>query len=224
MSGANLPGHAQPILYNYFRSSTSYRVRVALEMKGIAYHYRAIHLRKGEQRSTSYLTLNRQGLVPTLELANGTRLMQSLAIIEYLDEVHPEPSLLPGDALGRARVRAIAQMIALDIHPINNLRVLAEIRARFSADEDAVAAWFRRWVEATFGPLEILLASDRATGRFCHGDGPTLADICLVAQVANNARFQVDMSPYPTIARIAAAAMEIDAFKRAAPAAQPDAE
>jgi len=224
MSAGSMSQPGWPSLYNYFRSSTSYRVRVALKMKGVAYHYRAIHLRKGEQLSTSYLALNGQGLVPTLELANGTRLTQSLAIIEYLDEAYPEPPLLPVDTLGRARVRAIAQMIALDIHPINNLRVLAEIRTRFGADEDAVAAWFRHWVEATFGPLETLLASDRATGRFCHGDKPTLADICLVAQVANHARFQVDMAPYPTIGRIAAAATDLDAFKRAAPASQPDAE
>jgi maleylpyruvate isomerase len=212
------------VLHNYFRSSTSYRVRIALALKGIAYRYIAYHLRKGEQRGAAYLGLNPQGLVPTLELPDGTRLTQSLAILAWLDETHPKPPLLPADALGRARVRALAEMVALDIHPINNLRVLAELRSRYGADDAAVAAWFNHWVHETFRPLEQMLASSPATGRFCHGDTPSLADICLVPQVANGGRFGVDLSPYPTIRRINEACMALDAFKAAAPSAQPDAE
>jgi maleylpyruvate isomerase len=212
------------VLHNYFRSSTSYRVRIALALKGVGYRYAAYHLRKDEQRGAAYLGLNPQGLVPTLELADGTQLTQSLAIIAWLDETHPEPPLLPADALGRARVRALAEMVALDIHPINNLRVLAELRSRYGADDAAVAAWFNHWVHETFRPMEQMLASSPATGTFCHGDRPGLADICLVPQVANGGRFGVDLSPYPTIRRINEACMALDAFKAAAPAAQPDAE
>jgi maleylpyruvate isomerase len=212
------------VLHNYFRSSTSFRVRIALNLKGLPYTYAAYHLRKGEQRGEAYLKLNPQGLVPTLELADGTRLTQSLAIIAWLDETHPAPPLLPADALGRARVRALAEMVALDIHPINNLRILADLRSRFGADEAAVSAWFNHWVHETFRPLEEMLATSAATGRFCHGDAPTLADLCLVPQVANGGRFGVDMTPYPTIRRINEACMTLDAFKAAAPGAQPDAE
>lgn len=212
------------VLHNYFRSSTSYRVRIALKMKGLDYHYVAHHLRHGGQRSDAYLAVNPQGLVPALVLEDGTMLSQSLAICEYIDEIHPEPPLLPADPLGRARVRMIAQMIACDIHPINNLRILNALRSRFGADDAVVADWFRHWVDATFEPLERILVSDAHTGRFCHGDEPTLADLCLVAQVANNGRFGVDMARYPTIARINAACMEIPAFTEAAPARQPDAE
>jgi maleylpyruvate isomerase len=212
------------VLHNYFRSSTSFRVRIALALKGLEYRYEAYHLRKGEQRGETYLGLNPQGLVPTLELADGTLLTQSLAIIAYLDETHPEPPLLPKDALGRARVRALAEMVALDIHPINNLRVLADLRTRFGADDAAVSAWFNHWVHETFRPLETMLASHPATGTFCHGESPTLADICLVPQVANGGRFGIDLAPYPTIRRIHEACMALDAFRMAAPSAQPDAE
>jgi maleylpyruvate isomerase len=212
------------ILHNYFRSSTSFRVRIALNLKGLAYRYAAYHLRKGEQRGDTYLKLNPQGLVPTLELPDGTLLTQSLAIISWLDETHPEPPLLPGDALGRARVRALAEMVALDIHPINNLRILADLRSRFGADDGAVTAWFNHWVHETFRPMESMLAQSPTTGRFCHGDQPTLADLCLVPQVANGGRFGVDMTAYPTICRIHEACMALDAFKAAAPPAQPDAE
>jgi maleylpyruvate isomerase len=212
------------VLHNYFRSSTSYRVRIALNLKGLDYRYEAYHLRKGEQRGPAYLKLNPQGLVPTLELPGGVLLTQSLAIVAWIDETHPEPPLLPADALGRARVRALAETIALDIHPVNNLRVLADLRSRFGATDADVAAWFNHWVHATFGPLEAMLAGSRATGRFCHGDRPTLADVCLVPQVANGGRFGVDMASYPTIRRIHEACMALDAFSRAAPAVQPDAE
>jgi maleylpyruvate isomerase len=212
------------VLHNYFRSSTSYRVRIALELKGIDYTYVPHHLRHGEHREAPYLAVNPQGLVPALILDDGTMLSQSLAIIEYLDETHPEQPLLPKDPLGRARVRMLAQMVACDIHPVNNLRILTSLRTLFAAGDDDVANWFRHWVNETFEPMEKLLATANETGRFCHGDTPGLADICLVAQVTNNARFGVDMSPYPTISRINAACMEIPAFQKAAPANQPDAE
>jgi maleylpyruvate isomerase len=212
------------VLHNYFRSSTSYRVRIALEMKGISYKYVPHHLRHGEHREAPYLSVNPQGLVPALILNDGTMLSQSLAIIEYLDETHPEPPLLPKAPLDRAHVRMLAQMIACDIHPVNNLRILTSLRTLFGASDEDVNNWFRHWVNETFEPMEKLLATARETGKFCHGDTPGLADICLVAQVANNARFGVDMTPYPTIARINANCMALPAFQKAAPANQPDAE
>lgn len=213
-----------PILHSYFRSSTSYRLRIALNLKGVETDYRAHHLRFGEQRSEAYLKINPQGVVPSLELPGGQVLTQSLAIIEYLDETIPEPPLLPKGPLSRARVRAMAQMIACDIHPINNLKVLNELRSRFGADDAAVAAWFRHWVAETFGPLEAMLAARTTPGVYCAGEMPGLADICLVAQVANGARFGVDMAPYPAIQAIYDACMAIPAFEKAAPANQPDAE
>ena len=211
------------LLHGYFRSSTAFRVRIALNLKGLAYDQTFRHLRKGEQRAPDYLKLNPQGLVPTLEI-DGQTLTQSLAIIEYLEETRPTPALLPKDAAERARVRSISLALAAEIHPINNLRVLEDLRSRFGADDAAVALWFRHWVEVTFAPLEARLASEAHTGKFCHGDTPGLADICLVPQVINNTRFDVDMTPYPTIARIHKACLELDAFKSALPANQPDAE
>jgi maleylpyruvate isomerase len=214
---------AEALLHGYFRSSTSFRVRIALNLKGIAYDQSFRHLRKGEQRAPDYLKLNPQGLVPTLDI-DGLHLTQSLAIIEYLDETHPAPALLPATPAARARVRSLAQMLALEIHPINNLRVLQDLKTRFGADDEAQAAWFRHWVMETFAALETRLAGDAATGRFCHGNAPGLADICLVPQVVNNMRFNVDMAPYPTISRIHKACLEIPAFADAMPAKQPDAE
>ena len=211
------------LLQGYFRSSTSFRVRIALNMKGIAYDQTFRHLRKGEQRAPDYLKLNPQGLVPTLDI-DGQHMTQSLAIVEYLDETRPTPALLPKDPVGRVRVRSLAQMLALEIHPINNLRVLSDLKTRFGADEKVQAEWFRHWVAETFVALETRLASEPQTGKFCHGDTPTLADICLVPQVVNNIRFDVDMTPYPTIARIHKACLEIKAFADAMPAKQPDAE
>lgn len=213
-----------PVLHNYFRSSTSYRVRIALALKGVDYSYAAYHLRKGEQRSQAYLALNPQGLVPALEWPDGQVQTQSLAIIEYLDETFPAPPLLPADAAGRARVRSLAQIVALDIHPINNLRVLAYLKTHFGADDTAQADWFRHWVGEGFTALERRLATEPQTGAFCHGDGVTLADICLAAQIVNNRRFGVDMTPYPTIRRIAEACFALEAFQTAAPDRQPDNE
>jgi maleylpyruvate isomerase len=212
------------VLHNYYRSSTSYRVRIALEMKGMSYDYVPHHLRHGEHLEPSYLAVNPQGLVPALVLDDGTLLTQSLAIIEYLDEIRPAPPLLPKNALGRARVRMLAQMIACDIHPVNNLRVLTSLRTLFGAGDQDITNWFRHWVNEGFQPLEKILASSRETGTFCHGEVPGLADICLAAQITSNARFGVDLTPYPTITRINAACMALPAFQKAAPQNQIDAE
>ncbi len=212
------------VLHNYFRSSTSYRVRIALALKGVTYRYVAHHLRHGGHRAPDYLAVNPQGLVPALVWRDGTTIPQSLAIIEFLDETIPEPPLLPADAAGRARVRMLSQMIACEIHPVNNLRILNALRSRYGADDAEIGDWFRHWVNETFQPLEAILSASPDTGRFSHGDVPGMADICLVAQVANNHRYNVDMSPYPTICRIRDACMEIAAFVDAEPARQPDAE
>jgi len=209
-------------LHGFFRSSTSYRVRVALNLKGLVYDQTTYVLRKGEHRGEDYLALNPQGLVPTLETNQGM-IAQSLAIIEWLDETHPEPGILPNDAWGRARVRGLAQMVALDVHPINNLRVLFYIRDQFGADEDAQTAWFRHWVNEAFSALEKRLANDKETGVFCHANRPGLADICLASQVVNNRRFGVDIAPYPTLERIFNACMAVPAFQDALPENQPDA-
>ena len=212
------------VLHNYFRSSTSFRVRATLNIKGLDYEYVSYHLRKGEQRSERYLDLNPQGLVPALEISDSTVLSQSIAIIEYLNEVYPEPPLLPAEPLARARVRSLAMMVACDIHPINNLRILKYLSSHFGADDEAIAEWFRTWVVKTFTALEARLSTEPDTDRFCHGDTVSLADICLAGQVINNARFAADMSAYPTIQRIHDACMALAAFKAAAPAEQPDAE
>ncbi|TPI34674.1 maleylacetoacetate isomerase [Mesorhizobium sp. B3-2-1] len=212
------------VLHNYFRSSTSHRVRIALEMKGVGYDYIPHHLRHGEHLEAAYLAVNPQGLVPALIWSDGMHLTQSLAIIEFLDETIPEPPLLPKDPPSRARVRMLAQIIACDIHPVNNLRVLTSLRTLFGAGDQDVANWFRHWVNEGFGPLETLLTASRETGTFCHGDTSGLADICLAAQVTSNARFGVDLAPYPTISRINAACMALPAFQKAAPQNQIDAE
>lgn len=211
-------------LHNFFRSSTSTRLRVALNLKGLDYEYVAYALRKGENRTAAYLGLNPAGLVPALELDDGTVLTQSLAIIEWLDETHPNPPFLPTDSAGRARVRSLAYMIACEIHPLNNLRVLNRLGAQFGAEEDAVTDWFSHWVTETFDAIEATLAGSPQTGRFCHGDVPSLADICLYAQVWNNRRFSIPLENWPTIAKIFGELDGITAFRNAAPPNQPDAE
>jgi maleylacetoacetate isomerase len=211
------------ILHGYFRSSASFRVRIALNLKGLAYDQAPHHLRRGEQRAAGYLALNPQGMVPALAV-DGAVLTQSLAMIEYLDEVHPEPALLPARAIDRAYVRSLAQIIACDIHPIDNLRVLKYLRDPLGHDEPTVQAWYNHWIATGFDALETVLASDPRTGRFCFGDTPGMADICLVPQVTNAGNFRLDLAPYPTITRIFDACMALDAFAAAHPARQPDAE
>lgn len=211
------------ILHEYFRSSTSVRVRAALNYKGIAYQHKGYPLLEQAQRAPVYLDVNPQGLVPSLELDDGTVITQSLAICEYLDETWPEPPLLPADALGRARVRSLAQIIALDVHPLNNLRVLQRVRSAYAQDDEGVAAWFRHWATSGFEALDRRLSTESDTGAFCHGDTPSIADLCLFAQVINNRRFALPLEPYPTISRIFAQCKTIDAFVTAMPDRQPDA-
>jgi maleylpyruvate isomerase len=189
-------------LHNFFRSSTSTRLRAALNLKGLEFDYIPYVLRDGETRTPAYLAKNPQGLVPTLETEGGSFLTQSLAIMEWLDETHPEPPLLPKDADGRARVRALSYMIACEIHPLNNLRVLFRICDQFGADEEAQKDWFTHWVTLTFDALEAELSASKDTGVYCHGDTPTMADCCLYAQVWNNKRFAVTLENWPLISRI----------------------
>ena len=211
------------ILHGYYRSSASFRVRIALNLKGIGYESIAWHLRQGEQRSEAFGAINPQQLVPALDDA-GVVLTQSLAIIEYLDETYPEPPLLPQGAAVRAHVRALAQLIACDIHPLDNLRVLKYLRSQFEADEAVIGAWYNHWIAVGFEAIEAVLTNDARTGRFCFGDAPGLADILLVPQVANAANYALDLTPFPTIGRIYDACMALDAFEQAHPRNQPDAE
>ena len=211
-------------LYDYFRSSAAYRVRIALNLKGVAPERAFVHLRRNAQRSEDYLALNPQGLVPMLVADDSAVLTQSLAIVEYLDEAYPAPPLLPAAPTERARVRGIALEIACDIHPLNNLRVLQYLKNTLGVSEEQKDAWYKYWIDVGLEALETRLARDAATGRFCHGDTPTLADICLVPQLANARRMNIDVAPYPTLTRIEAAAISLPAFVDAAPAKQPDAE
>ena len=188
-------------LIGYFRSSAAFRVRIALNLKGIAVEHASRHLRKGEHTRPDYVALNPQKLVPALVLDSGEVLTQSLAILEYLEETHPNPPLLPRDPVGRARVRSLALIPTADIHPIQNLRVMAYLREKYEQTEEATFAWSRHWIETGFDAYEATIAQDARTGSFSHGDSPTLADLCLVPQVFNAARFKVDMARYPKIGR-----------------------
>jgi maleylpyruvate isomerase len=205
------------ILYGYGLSSASYRVRIALALKNLPYESIAKNLRAGEHRMAEFLQINVQGFVPALALDDGAVLTQSVAIMEYLDEIYPSPPLLPADPVARARVRALTQVITSDIHPINNLRVLRYLEDKLSVDKESRDAWYRHWVAVGFDALERWLVRDAATGRFCHGNSPTLADICLVPQVFNARRFAVDMNSYPRILAIDAACRELAAFQSAVP-------
>lgn len=207
-------------LYTYFRSSAAYRVRIGLNLKGLAWEAVPVHLTRdgGEQKKPAFLALNPQGLVPALEDA-GAVLTQSLAILEYLEETHPEPALLPADPLLRARVRAFALGIACDIHPLNNLRVLNYLKGPLGHTEEEVAVWYRHWVETGLAALERMVQP----GPFCFGDRPTLADVCLVPQMANARRFNSDLSACPTLVAIDAHCQSLPAFAAAHPDRQPDA-
>jgi len=212
-------------LYDYFRSSAAYRVRIALNLKGVAPERVFVHLRRGAQRADDYLALNPQGLVPALATDDGVTLTQSLAIIEWLEQTQPQPALLPSDAAGRARVRSLALAIACDIHPLNNLRVLNYLTGTLGITEAQKNGWYKYWIDIGLEALETRLAREPSTGRFCHGNSPTLADICLVPQLANARRLDaIDLSPYPTLTRIEATCQSVPAFAAAAPANQPDAE
>lgn len=211
------------ILHGYYRSSASFRVRIALNLKGIVYENIPWHLRNGAHLEADFGAINPHQLIPVLDDA-GTLLTQSLAIIEYLDETHSEPAFLPKAAVDRAYVRALAQSIACDIHPIDNLRVLKYLRQHFAADEDAVANWYNHWIAVGFAGIEAMLASDKRTGAFCFGDTPGFADILLIPQVVNAANYKLDMTPFPTINRIFDACIDMPAFSDAHPSCQADAE
>jgi maleylacetoacetate isomerase/maleylpyruvate isomerase len=208
-------------LYNYFRSSASYRVRIALALKGIDYEYKAVHLTKNEQFKESYAAVSVSRLVPLLQ-DGDQRLTQSLAIIEYLDETHPAPPLLPAGASDRARVRALAYDIACEIHPLNNLRVLRYLVHDLKLSEDDKNRWYRHWVETGLETVERQLADPR-TGRFCHGDTPTLADITLVPQIFNAQRLDCRLDHVRTVMRVFEACMKLDAFEQTRPEKCPDA-
>lgn len=210
-------------LYGFFRSSAAYRVRIALNLKGLEWEHVGVHLRRNEQSAPQYRELNPQGLVPTL-VDGEHAITQSLAICEYLEERYPQPPLLPPEPVDRARVRALALAVACEIHPLNNLRVLNYLTGTLGLDEEAKLAWYRHWVAVGLEALETALAADPRTGRYCHGETPTLADVCLVPQVANAVRFECDLDPYPTVRRIDEACLTLPAFERAQPARQPDAE
>ncbi|NGM19641.1 maleylacetoacetate isomerase [Roseomonas stagni] len=212
------------VLQGYFRSSAAWRVRIALNLKGLGFATVARHLRKREQAAPDYVAKNPQGLVPALEVPGQGVLTQSLAIIEWLEETKPLPPLLPADPWGRARVRSLAQIVACDIHPIQNLRVLAYLKHELGQEQPAIDAFARHWIEAGLAALEARLAREAETGRFCHGDAPGLADLCLVPQLGNARRFGVELSPYPTVLRIEAACAALPAFQDATPDRQPDAE
>lgn len=211
-------------LYSYWRSSAAYRVRIGLNLKGLAYEIVPVHLVQdgGQQHTDAYRQLNPQELIPTL--GHGQRRMgQSLAILEYLDEVWPEPPLLPATARARQRVRALALLVACDVHPLNNLRVLQYFEREWNVPLPERDAWVKHWIEDGFRAAEALLAGHPSTGDFCEGEAPTLADCCLIPQIYNARRFGVDMAAYPTLQRIEAACLALPAFDAARPENQPDA-
>ena len=212
-------------LYGYFRSSAAFRARIALNLKGIKPELRFIHLLKegGQQHTANYKMLNPMELIPAL-VHDGQLITQSLAIMEYLDEIVPQPPILPKDALGRARVREIACVIACDIHPVNNLRVAQHLKREFHISDEQQANWQRHWITVGFVALEKMLSLSKNTGAYCYGDTPTVADICLIPQVFNARRVNLEIERYPTLARIFAQAMQHPAFDAAQPKNQPDAE
>lgn len=209
-------------LYDYYRSTAAYRVRVVLNLKGLDYEQFRVNLLQGEESGVDYRTVNPQGLVPALAL-DDTVLQQSLAICEFLDEVSPEPPLLPGNPRQRAHIRALAQMVACDIHPVNNLRILKYLTGELGISEAQKLAWYHHWIDEGFRPIEQLLTGRADTRAFCFGDQVTLADVCLVPQVYNARRFELDLTPYPRIVQIEQQCLQLDAFDRARPENQSDA-
>jgi maleylpyruvate isomerase len=205
------------ILYGYPLSSASYRVRIALALKGLDVTTVHKELRRGEHRQADFLQINSQGFVPALSLDDGQVLTQSMAIIEYLEEIHPDPPLLPEAPAARARVRALCQLIACDVHPLNNLRVLKYLEGPLALEQSTRDAWYHHWVRAGFEALEMSLARDSGAGRYCYDDSLSMADVCLVPQVFNARRYALDLTPYPRIVAIDAACRAIPAFQVAAP-------
>jgi maleylpyruvate isomerase len=212
-------------LYSFWRSSASWRVRIALAAKGLEYEYVPVDLKggSGDQYGDAYRAVNPEARVPTLEV-DGQAITQSMAILEWLEERYPAPALLPADAFGRARVRGLAQLVAADIQPLQNVAVTKYLRETLKQDDRAVAAWLAEWIGRGLRALEARLARDRETGQYCHGDSPTLADVCLVPQAGSARRFGVETLQFPTITRIEQACLELPAFAAAAPERQPDAQ
>jgi len=209
-------------LYNFFRSGTSHRLRIALNLKGITTDYVAVDLRVEEHLKDAFKSVNPQQFVPALDTGEQV-LIQSPAIIEWLEEKYPTPALLPSDVNDRAHVRALAAIVGCDIHPINNRRILETLRKQFGANEDAINAWCGTWISDGFNAIEALLRADTRRGAFCFGNTPTLADVYLIPQIESSRRFKVDLTQWPCIAAVEAACMQLDAFKQAAPMQQPDA-
>ena len=211
-------------LYTYFRGSSPFRLRIALNLKGLPYESVPVHLGKNEHRRAEFGAVNPQRLLPALELDDGQVLTQSLAIIEYLEEKYPAPALLPKDPYGRARVRALALLIACEIHPLNNKRTLDYLRSGAGRSGEQVADWYRHWIDDGLTKLEAAMTRGPGSGRFSHGDAPTMADCCLVPQVFNARRYDNDTSKFPTVMRVFAECMQLPAFEHAQPSNQPDAE
>ena len=209
-------------LYNFWRSGTSHRTRIALELKGLTTEYVAVHLAKEEHLKDAFKAVNPQQLVPALDTGSEV-LIQSPAIIEWLEEKYPTPALLPRDPVRRAQVRALAAIVGCDIHPINNRRILEYLRHTFGTNDDAINAWCGTWISAGFDAYEALLAADTKRGSFSHGDAPTIADCYLIPQIESARRFKVDLTKWPLIMAVEKACMELEAFQKAAPSQQPDA-
>jgi maleylacetoacetate isomerase len=211
-------------LYTFFRGSSPFRLRIALNLKGLPYEAIPVHLGKGEHRKPQFGEVNPQQLLPALVLDDGHVLNQSLAIIEYLDELHPNPPLIPKEPKARARVRSLSLLVACEIHPLNNARTLAYLRKEMGQNEEQVNTWYRHWVADGLAKLEAEMTRGPGVGKFSHGDAPTMADCCLVPQIFNAQRFNCDLAPYPTLMRVYAECMKLEAFDRAQPSKQPDAE